>query len=163
MQFLFGLFLGFLLGFILAALCNAARGKTSNLIQATFLTTGHMSKNIKTELRSCERFSPKKGVMIALIYRSPKHESNLIGSLIDISQSGLSFSYLPFSRHKTSIEEYCKVYFLGLNMPTEPIRCRRVNEVDIHDESHSSQPAKRVGLEFLMPLSTSELQTLVSV
>lgn len=123
---------------------------------------GHMGKDIKTELRGFKRFSPKKDVTVALICPPQECESNLIGSLADISRSGLAFSYLPFGAEGASTKGYVMVSLLGPHIPLAPIRCKKVYEVDFLDKSQPSTSARRVGLEFLITLSASELQTVVS-
>jgi hypothetical protein len=117
---------------------------------------------MRIEHRRCERFSPKKDVTVALIYPPQESEYNLTGSLIDIGQFGLAFKYLPFGTLKTSTRELCEVSLLGIHTPTKLIRCRKVYEVDSRDESGPLPSEKRVGLEFLIPLSPSELQTVIS-
>lgn len=117
---------------------------------------------MRAELRGFMRFNPKKDVKVALIYPPQEAQNNVTGSLIDISRCGLAFSYLPFKTQAASTGKSFTVFLLGSHMPTEPIRCRKVYEVDFHDKSRSLPPAKRVGLEFLAPLSASELQAVIS-
>ena len=82
------------------------------------------------ESRRHERYTPEKEIMVAL--RLPPEQQNwtFTGHMVDLSQSGLSFAYLPISR-AIPVSVHCEIMFKYGSKPfDEPIECEPVYELD---------------------------------
>lgn len=130
--------------------------RISMIEDLTILMTEHHS--LVTEQRSCERFSPPKNVMVALLYPPDECEDNLIGHLVDISQSGLSFNYLSIDAVPISPSKSYIVSVLSPKVLMKPMQCKKVYEIESTGDSYPLRARKRVGMEFLKPLTRSELK-----
>jgi hypothetical protein len=130
------------------------------------------------EPRRYERYTPKKEIMVAL--RLPPEQQNwtFMGHMVDLSQSGLSFAYLPISR-AIPVSVRCEIMLKYGSKPfDEPIACEPVYELDtkktgretgqnityetqFSSETYSLPLMRRCGVKFINPLSVSALQELV--
>ncbi len=130
------------------------------------------------EPRKYERYTPKKKIMVALRL-PPEHQNwTFTGHLVDLSQSGLSFAYLPLSA-AIPVRTTCEIMLKYGSKPfEEPVACEPVYELDTKEvgretsqkityetqfssETYSLPLMKRCGVKFTNPLSVSALQELL--
>jgi hypothetical protein len=86
----------------------------------------------------------------------------LIGPLVDISQSGLRFTYLPLqSDIDIPMKGPCQVVFrYGSRSFSEPIPCKIVYETVSPTRFSSMLPVRCCGIQFLTPLSASDIESI---
>ena len=114
-------------------------------------------------VREYTRYTAGKDIMVILtlpvsgIYP-------LIGPLVDLSRSGLCFTYLPL-QHDMDIlvQGLCEVvYKYGFRSFSEPIPSRIVYETAFLTSSSFMVPARRCGVQFLTPLSVLDIESVCS-
>lgn len=114
------------------------------------------------ELRICRRLNPQSQVMVALIYPPENSENNFVGSLLDISQSGLAISYVSLGRTAALKKKHCKLSILKSGMTQKMINCRKIYEMEVSEQSGNSPSVKRAGFKFLRVISSSEVDSIIS-
>ena len=145
------------------ALQGICTGLAKGLFQDhTWEPESQMDEFGKMEHRRHERFESTKDATVALLFQPEKCEHNLVGPLINISQSGLAFSFLPLDKIKTPARGHCTISLIGSGLSAHTIRCRKVYEVAVPRRSFFLPPPKRVGVEFLLPLSGTEFKSIIS-
>ncbi len=114
--------------------------------------------------REHDRNTPQKPVMVILtlpvsgIYP-------LIGPLVDISQSGLSFTYLPLQQDiDIPMQGECEVVIkCGFRSFSDPYPCRVIYDKAVSPRGFSLMvPARRCGIQFLTPLSNFDIESFCS-
>jgi len=112
-------------------------------------------------VREYTRYTAGKDIMVILtlpvsgIYP-------LIGPLVDLSRSGLCFTYLPL-QHDMDIlvQGLCEVvYKYGFRSFSQPIPSRIVYETAFLTSSSFMVPARRCGVQFLTPLSVLDIESI---
>ncbi len=117
------------------------------------------------DLRKSERFKASKEILVAIDFSQEKSRGTVIGSLIDISQSGLAFKYLPLDTDEETLGSgFYKVMvrcnpgsFCGL-----PLSRIVYDEPLYFEQSYLLPPSRRCGVQFASPLSPEELLSIVS-
>ena len=103
---------------------------------------------MQKEARRYQRFISKKDTMVALLRPPDDSENNLVGLLLDVSQSGLAFKYLPFKSMDSPVnyKQKCVAFLLQSSASKQPIASKVVYDMDIQEESCFLPPPKRIGL-----------------
>jgi len=110
-------------------------------------------------VREHTRYTAGKAIMVILtlpvsgIYP-------LIGPLVDLSRSGLCFTYLPL-QYDIDIPKKgpCEVvYRYGFRSFSEPIPSKIVYETAFPTSSSFMVPARRCGIQFLTPLPVLDIE-----
>ncbi len=89
----------------------------------------------------------------------------LIGPLVDISESGLSFTYLPLQCDiDISMQDPCEVVLkYGSRSFSDPIPCKIVYETVSPPRGSSFMvPVRQIGIQFLTPLPALDLEFICS-
>ncbi len=111
------------------------------------------------QVREHTRYTAGKAIMVILtlpvsgIYP-------LIGPLVDLSRSGLCFTYLPL-QYDIDIPKKgpCEaVYRYGFRSFSEPIPSKIIYETVFPTSSSFMVPARRCGIQFLTPLPVLDIE-----
>ena len=117
------------------------------------------------EQREHKRYTPKKEVLVALLLQSREH-TDVIGRLIDISQSGLALAYLPLDDTIIPVKTPCEVMLkLKSHLFTKPLKCEIVNETQLNPDTsyYFLHPLNRYGIRFSSLPSASDLREIIDV
>jgi len=112
------------------------------------------------ELRKYGRFYPQFEVTVALV---SDEGGVMTGSLVDLSRSGLAFSFM--SRLKCRIPKYA---FCGVVLKSGPkpfsdlLACEVVHGTPALAGSYSDVPMERCGIRFKRILTVSAMESLLS-
>jgi len=115
-------------------------------------------------VRENTRYTTGKAIMVILtlpvsgIYP-------LIGPLVDISKSGLCFTYLPLQQEiEIPLQVPCEVVLkYGFRSFSDPIPCKIVYETVSPPQGTSFMiPVRRCGIQFLIPLPDFDIESLCS-
>lgn len=104
------------------------------------------------DTRKSARFPIPADTLIVLF--SPGDDNPvLIGSLIDFSQTGLAFAYLPFESNPKLPSSVC----CNMWLQSYGLKGHTIYETVLSGESYFLCPRMRCGIQFATPLSNSEL------
>ncbi|MDR3567531.1 MAG: hypothetical protein P4L43_05835 [Syntrophobacteraceae bacterium] len=115
------------------------------------------------EIREHTRYTPRASIMVILTLPVGGLYP-LIGPLVDISESGLCFTFLPLqSGMEIPTQGPCEVVLkYGFRAFSKPIASRIVYGSVTSTTTSFMAPAMRCGIEFLTPLTTPEIETIYS-
>ena len=115
------------------------------------------------EEREHSRYTPRASVMVILTLPAGDFYP-LIGPLVDISESGLCFTFLPLQSDMViPAGGPCEVVLkYGFRTFSKPIPSRIVYGSVSSMTSSFMAPAMRCGVEFSTPLSSAEIETVYS-
>ncbi len=89
----------------------------------------------------------------------------LVGPLVDISRSGLCFTYLPLQNDiDIPLQVQCEIVLkYGFRSFSDPIPCKIIYEKAVPRTSLSLMvPVRRCGIQFLTPLSVAVIESFCS-
>jgi hypothetical protein len=112
------------------------------------------------ELREYSRFFPQCEIIVALV----SDEGNVCtGSLVDLSRSGLAFSYMPRFKCRIPTYAFCGVMLKSGRGPlSDPIACEVVRGAPACADSCPADSMERCGIRFKRTLTVSALESLLS-
>jgi len=113
--------------------------------------------------REYTRYVARKAIMVILTL-PVSGLYPLIGPLVDISRTGLCFTYLPLQYDMDiPVEIPCEVVLkYGSRSFSDPIPCKIVYETESPTTSSFMVPVRRCGIQFLSPLSTMIIESISS-
>ena len=113
------------------------------------------------ELRKYSRFFPQFEVTVALV---SEEGSVLTGSMVDLSRSGLSFSYMSRFKCRIPKHAFCGVILKSGRKPfSDLLVCDLVQGTPAPASSCSVASMERCGIRFKRTLTVSAMESLLSI
>ncbi len=117
------------------------------------------------DLRESKRYAPTKEILVAVTLSWEGPVKTVIGSLIDISRSGLAFKYLPLDMITlSSANGSCEImisYHSG-SFSDLPVSSIVYDKATSFNDFHFLPPPRRCAVKFTRQLSEVEWQYIIN-